>query len=92
MRGGPYRYVLRVSAIIVGRPGHPIDLKPADVLLLIPDVDEVVRKGDSEGPAEIYGLPKSITPRELPLPPAMPTLLHFIPPSTASPRILDMVR
>ena len=63
---------------MISRSNDPTDLKPANILLLPPDIDELVMRELSERPAKIYGFPKTIPPDELPVPPVMSAPLHFI--------------
>ena len=54
--------------VIIGRSNRRVDLKPASILVMASDLDEVVRHELSEKPDTLYGYPKAIHPKEVPTP------------------------
>jgi serine/threonine-protein kinase SRPK3 len=54
-------------AIIIGCSYCPADLKPGNILLLLPDLDRVVMHELSEQLATLYGFPKVVPPNKLPV-------------------------
>lgn len=70
----------RVFAILIGHPiaNDSTDLQPANILLLLPGVDEVVKCELVEQLTTIYGFPKTIPLKNLPALPVTSGPLQFI--------------
>jgi len=57
-----------------------VDLKPANLLLMAPNLDEIVMHELSEQPSRLYEYPKVFRPKDVPIPPPMSTPLFHVAP------------
>ena len=62
---------------VLGRSDDLTGLKPANILLLPSDTDQIVMEDPSEDPCVLYEFPKAIPPDRLPVPPVKSTLLSI---------------
>ena len=64
--------------LVIGWSNILKDLKPANILLLPYDIDEVVEWEISRQPARLYGVSKAILSEKLPVPSVMSAPLTFV--------------
>ena len=58
-------------AIIIRQSNHRVDLKPSNILLTTPELDEVVVRELTERPTRLYDFPKVAQHKEVPITPVM---------------------
>jgi len=64
---------------VISQSGHRIDLKPANILLMTPKLDEVVMCELVEYPAHLFRFPAVLQPKDIPVPPVRSAPLPYRP-------------
>jgi len=75
----------RPLALVVGRSDHRVDLKPANLLLMASNVDEVVMRELFVQPGALYDYPKVLQPKDIPIPPPISAPLFHAAPNESPP-------
>ena len=66
-------------AIIIRQSNHRVDLKPYNILLTTPELDEVAMRELTERPTRLYNFPKAAQHKEAPITPVMSAPLYYTP-------------